>query len=333
MSKGTENRIFVTNVPANATKDDVVAYFTQFGGISDVYLPRVFGTMQHKGIAYITFEHVESKESALHHPDHRILGEQVLVQMCLPKGAGKGAMPGTTPSADRIFITKIPQDTTQDDVQAYFAQFGDWTDVYMPKGNFTAGHKGVCFISYTNPMSVTQVLQTQPHTIGGQVVVVDVAAPRKGDGKGSIDAGIGKGIVPALLPAFQQAHGFAAQPAPTQAAFLQQQPAALTFAPPAARSGPQVPGRLFLTKVAPTVSTEDLRSYFQQFGALNDVFIPSGGKCIAFVGYDDSTIASAVACMGSHEVSPGVFVNADVAVDRPALGSKGQGKAPRFSPY
>merc|ERR1719203_277404 len=253
------------------------------------------------------------------------MGQQVSVQVCLPKGSGKGPMPGTAASGDRIFISQIAQDATQEEVQAYFAQFGGWTDIFMPRGNFTAGHKGICFISYSNPVSVTQVLQTQPHVIRGQQVVVDVAAPRnvKGGGKGS----------DIMLAAAQ------AQPTPPTAGA-----GAGTVIPPSTWPGvvltPQtptvqgqvLPGRLFLTKMSASITKDDLTAYFQQFGALNDVYIPSGGKAIAFVGYNDPTIAAAVAQMSTHEVKQGCFVNVDMAVDRPPLGSKGQGK-PRFHPY
>mmetsp|Transcript_105097 Transcript_105097/g.272163 ORF Transcript_105097/g.272163 Transcript_105097/m.272163 type:complete len:130 (+) Transcript_105097:2-391(+) len=99
---------------------------------------------------------------------------------------------------------------------------------------------------------------------------------------------------------------------------------------PVPPSGNVLPGRLFLTKMSPSISKDDLTNYFQQFGALNDVYIPAG-KLIAFVGFNDASIATAVAQMQTHEVKPGCSVCVDVAVERPG-GGKGLGKA-RFSPY
>lgn len=331
MSKGsTENRIFVNHVPAAATTEDLVAYFSQFGTTSDVYLPPLFGTNQHKGIAYVTFDYAESKELTLKCQAHIVLGQQVQVQVCMPKGAGKGQMPGTSAAGDRIFISQIAQDATQDEVQAYFAQFGGWSDVFMPKGNFPAGHKGICFISFNHPASVTQVLQTQPHLIRGQQIVVDVAAPRtaKGGGKGQDLIPASYMPVPSAYQGYQPVTTGVVVPPPVwSAAMLQPSPPQ-----PQQPAGPVLAGRLFLTKVAPSITQDDLTAYFQQFGTLNDVYIPSGGKSIAFVGYNDATIASAVAHMATHEVQQGCFVNVDVAIDRPALPGKGQGK-PRFQPY
>lgn len=353
-----DNRIFVNNVPAAAAQEHVAAHFAQFGTTQDVYLPMLFGTSKHKGIAYISFEQPEAREAALKFQGHAILGQQVTVQVCLAKGQGKAApLPGTSATiGDRLFISGIGQDTTQEEVQAYFAQFGDWSDFFMPKGSYTAGHKGICFISFSNPVSARQVMESAPHIVGGTQVVVDMAVARdvKGVGKG-----LGKAIATPIQQqqqqllqlqrqqqaAFSFARGYQALGQhflggirPTSATgygavagqtmgFGLSMPQVRGPVPP---SGNVLPGRLFLTKMSPGISKEDLTNYFQQFGELNDVYIPAG-KLIAFVGYNDASIATAVAQMQTHEVKPGSSVCVDVAVERPG-GGKGLGKA-RTSPY
>mmetsp|Transcript_42599 Transcript_42599/g.110216 ORF Transcript_42599/g.110216 Transcript_42599/m.110216 type:complete len:425 (-) Transcript_42599:145-1419(-) len=424
MSAPVENRIFVSNLPPAATQEDVAQHFAQFGATDDVYVPMVFGAGRHKGIAYVTFAQAESKEFALSHQGHQMLGAEVSVQHCLAKGQGKGALPGTQASGDnRVFIQGIGQDVTQEDVQAYFSQFGTWSDIFMPKGSFTAGHKGICFISYGSPDSVSQVMQSGPHLVRGQQVTVDIAVARdaKGPGKGAPTGGPpmmhgGQAPLAVLAPAYGSGYGTSTQPhyqpmqhhyqqpqqhyqppqqhyqlpqqhyqppqqhyqppqqqqhyqlpqqqhyQPPQQQQLhqQQQPqhqqqqfyqplqahpqphSALGVAPPAARpvgppAGKVMPGRLFLTRMSPGLVKDDLSNYFSQFGVLNDVYIPSGGKLIAFIGYDDQTVAASVAAMQSHEVTPGCSVCVEPAIERQspggsAGGGKGCGKA-RFGPY
>merc|ERR1712127_852958 len=98
-------------------------------------------------------------------------------------------------------------------------------------------------------------------------------------------------------------------------------------------TGAVLPGRLFLAKVEPSLTKDDLTAYFQQYGPLNDVYIPAGGKAIAFVGFSDPTIASAVATAPMHEVKTGCFVNLEAAIDRGGAGGKGGGKQQRVQPY
>merc|ERR1719401_516064 len=90
-------------------------------------------------------------------------------------------------------------------------------------------------------------------------------------------------------------------------------------------SGSPVSGRLFLTRVAPDITKVDLQLYFQQFGQLQDVFIPNGGKGIAFVSFMDARVASQVLQSQQHTVKPGKIVLVDQALDRPPLGAKAGG--------
>jgi len=185
-SQVVENRVFVNGVPQTLGHSELATHFAQFGATKDIYLPMLFGTQQHKGIAFVTFDTPESQELALKYPSHVICGHQVSVSVCLAKGPNKaGHFPGSVLSPERLFVTGIPLEATQDEVQAYFKPYGSWSDFFMPRGHFAAGHKGMCFISFHSPASVQQVINSRPHTIRDQQVVCDIAAPReKGGGKG-----------------------------------------------------------------------------------------------------------------------------------------------------
>mmetsp|Transcript_48698 Transcript_48698/g.139233 ORF Transcript_48698/g.139233 Transcript_48698/m.139233 type:complete len:308 (-) Transcript_48698:38-961(-) len=303
-----ENRIFVNHVPQTAKREDLAAHFSQFGATVDVYMPSAYGALgQHKGMCFISYATPASVELVLKFPAHVIHGQQVSVDLCMTKkGDGKG-LPGMTNSGERVFVTNIGPDITQEEVQTYFAQWGGWSDFFMPKGAFPTGHKGICFISYKDSISVAQLLRHGVHQIRGQPVVVDVAVPRGPAG--------GKGAAPM---------------APTGPAM----PVYGTAPPPSMQPGGAVtmPGRLFITKMAKEITRDDLAAYFQQFGQLNDVYVPPGGKLIAFVGFHDAMSANTVLQLRTHEVKPGCTVDVDAAVERPPLGSKGQGKT-RFQPY
>lgn len=377
-----ENRIFVSNLPLDANQDIVATYFSQFGSTTDIYLPLAPSKEHHKGIAYVTFAEAAAREYALAQTSHDILGQQVNVQVCLPKGQGKG-MPGSSAAGDnRIFVQGIGQEVPQEEVQAYFAQFGTWSDIYMPKGAYTAGHKGICFVSYNTADSVTQVMNMGPHIIGGQQVSVDIAIARdvKGGGKKGSEKGFEKGFGKAAAGKYaqqphqqyqspQQSHQPRLIPGlnsyqqpqqvyqPPQHHYRPAQPAAQPHfnnpygvTPPprpamAGAAGPPMgrvlPGRLFITKMSPGLTKEDLEQYFSQFGELNDVYMPPG-KLIAFVGFSEPSVAVSVAAMHTHEVRQGLSVVAEPAVERPAGGGKGKGdgksdQQPRlvlgYSPY
>jgi RNA recognition motif-containing protein len=265
---------------------------------------------------------------------------------------------------DRLFVTKVPQTLNREHLREHFAQFGELTDVYLPQVPGSAAHKGIAFISFLDPSTLHTVIQNAPHEICGLPVVVDLAAPRGtqvGKGKGGKKGGFapGPGAFQPLAPMRrlpweghapqQQAfwepsfggqelvplghHGFAGQhdfgaPALDMQPFVGKGVAGQPHAP----NGHIVPGRLFLTKVAPDIQKADLELYFGQFGPLADVFIPLG-KGIAFVSFNDPAHAMRVLQQQQHLVKPGSAVIVDQAVDRPPLGQDGNGKGKSKQPF
>lgn len=374
-----ENRIFVNGVPFTASRDDLRVYFEQFGATTDVYMPLVHGSTQHKGIGFVTYAVNESVNVCMAQPGHAIHGQPVTVELCMSKdkGGGKGkggdkgpgsGFPGTVNNGDRLFITKIPPDATKDEVEALFSRFGQWTDVFLPNGNFPAGHKGICFISYTDATAANLAISCGPHELRGQELVVEIATPRGEGGKGGGKVDFNSAQQPVQYVQVQQ----------PQLQFVQQQPQYVQPQqvygglapqqmhtpvvvpapnwqqgyPPTQLSQPQPyvvqhvaapvqqvvaptvglkPGRLFLTKVGAEVSKEDLQGYFQQWGELQDVYVPPG-KSIAFVSFSDANVTSQIVGVPEHEIKPGCVVRVDLAYDRPPLEAKGKGKF-RFSPY
>mmetsp|Transcript_5403 Transcript_5403/g.14607 ORF Transcript_5403/g.14607 Transcript_5403/m.14607 type:complete len:132 (+) Transcript_5403:440-835(+) len=91
-------------------------------------------------------------------------------------------------------------------------------------------------------------------------------------------------------------------------------------------TGTPVSGRLFVTRVTPDMTKEDLMAYFGQYGDMSDVFVPNGGKGIAFVTFADPNVAAQVLGAQQHQIKPGKAVLVDQALDRPALAGKGGGK-------
>lgn len=393
-----ENRIFVGGLSPNVGQDAVNEYFQQFGQTTDVYLPLFYGTDRHKGIAYVTFSLPEAAMEALNYPSHNINGEQITVQECQPKGHGKGNQShnshqhqhqqqqqhhGNTnhaslPAAgdtvqNRVFIQGIGANVTQQEVEAYFMKYGEWTDFYMPRGHFAAGHKGIAFVTFSSDSAVRAILNMGQHVLNGHTMNVDRAVSRdaaKGSGKGALGK-FGKAFESLGLGrpnnAFEAMQGLCTMMI-NSGMMDQMQMNRLGGGGPNRydsgrgniRSGGQAvwsssahqnngghakpftqtggvsqSGRIFVTKISPTVTKDDLEQYFSQYGALNDVYVPGGGKNIAFVGFEDPAVAQQVMAIDYHEVKPNCPVCVDAAVERNSSGGKsfGKGGGMRAIPY
>lgn len=310
---GVEDRLFVTKIPPTVTQEEIASHFERFGTTTDVYLPSAPSRLGHKGIAFISYADPMCVQMAMNSGPHILQGSEVVVDIAAPRGQlppkyGVAAAPAPTAteatSSERIFVTKVPPELVRDHLAEYFGQFGELTDVYMPAVPGSGTHKGLCFVSYADPSSVQLVLQQPTHEILGHQVVVDVAVARGVQASGKGPASAGKG---ASSSAYYGGHAQAAPPAAVSS------------------SGGPVPGRLFLTKVSIDITTADLQFYFQQFGDLQDVYIPPNGKGIAFVSFVDPLSSLRALESQQHFVKPGVPVLVDQAFDRPG-GGKGAEK-------
>mmetsp|Transcript_11308 Transcript_11308/g.21296 ORF Transcript_11308/g.21296 Transcript_11308/m.21296 type:complete len:379 (+) Transcript_11308:59-1195(+) len=204
------DRLFVTKVAQGLNRDHMEKYFSQFGELSDCYMPSVPGSGTHKGICFVSYVDPASVQSALAQPQHEIDGHPVVVDVAAPRGAGNpggkgGGMPQVgggggwmgpqtglpaaaqgngnpgAPVPGRLFLTKVPGEVTKMDLEAYFGQFGELADVYVHG-------KGIAFVSMKDAMVAQQILQNKEHYVKpGVSVLVDQALERpsgKGNGKG-----------------------------------------------------------------------------------------------------------------------------------------------------
>jgi len=90
------NRIYVAGLDGNITEQDLREFFTQFGPMTDVYIPNNISTGQKKHFGFITFAGEDSAKQCISTSPHQIKGVTIDVKACLPKneiapkGEGKG---------------------------------------------------------------------------------------------------------------------------------------------------------------------------------------------------------------------------------------------------
>lgn len=76
----------------------------------------------------------------------------------------------------KIFVGRLPQEATTDDLRHYFGRFGRILDVYIPKDPKRSGHRGFGFVTFAEDGAADRVAR-RSHEILGQPVAIDSAAP------------------------------------------------------------------------------------------------------------------------------------------------------------
>lgn len=169
-------KIFVGRIPVEATAEDLQLYFSQFGQILDVYLPKDAKKISHRGFGFVTF----AEESTAEHVSqrrHEILGHLIAVDRASPldetPSVGVYAPSGL---GKKIFIGRIPVEATTEDLRLYFSQYGCILDVYLPKDAKKISHRGFGFVTFAEESTAEHVAQ-KTHDILGHRIAVDRAAP------------------------------------------------------------------------------------------------------------------------------------------------------------
>lgn len=73
-SMNNTDRVFVKNCPENVNRTDLRNYFSQFGLVTDVYIPKDKLTGEQKKFAFVTFANVDAAKAAISFGDtHRLI--------------------------------------------------------------------------------------------------------------------------------------------------------------------------------------------------------------------------------------------------------------------
>ncbi|KDO79203.1 hypothetical protein CISIN_1g026534mg [Citrus sinensis] len=76
----------------------------------------------------------------------------------------------------KIFVGRLPQEATAEDLRRYFSRFGRILDVYVPKDPKRTGHRGFGFVTFAEEVVADRVSR-RSHEICGQQVAIDSATP------------------------------------------------------------------------------------------------------------------------------------------------------------
>ncbi|CAH9090080.1 unnamed protein product [Cuscuta epithymum] len=214
------SRIFVARIPPSVTESTFRSYFEKYGEITDLYMPKDPSTKGHRGIGFITFSNSESVDDLMNESHELGGSTVVVDRATpkeddfkpvrrMSQGGGYGAYSSYINGATRyaalgaptmydhppsmygrglpprgmgrkIFVGRLPQEATVEDLRHYFGRFGRILDAYIPKDPNRTGHRGFGFVTFSDD-GVAERVSRRPHEICGQPVAIDSATPLDDD--------------------------------------------------------------------------------------------------------------------------------------------------------
>jgi len=93
-----------------------------------------------------------------------------------PRPGGLRTMPAHTDN--RVFLPRLPEGVTDEELRSHFARFGEISDVYIPVHPATGKPKGLAFVTFSSSEHAAAALEQAEQEINGEACEVVKAVPR-----------------------------------------------------------------------------------------------------------------------------------------------------------
>jgi len=223
-SDSAPGKLFVGGLSWQTNQDRLREYFGQFGTVTDVLVMKDPITQRSRGFGFITFSNPDAVDRVLSVPSHCLDGKKIDPKHATPKSKSKAN------KTKKIFVGGVSQETSADEVKAYFNQFGKVDEAVMLMDQQTKRHRGFGFVTFENEETVDRVCEIHFHTIKNKKVECKKAQPKEVVQAANTAALLGKrvilsnlGILPGLALPSLGPTAATAPTAPVAASLPQQQ--------------------------------------------------------------------------------------------------------------
>ncbi|XP_050717335.1 RNA-binding protein Musashi homolog Rbp6-like isoform X2 [Eriocheir sinensis] len=167
------NKMFVGGLSWQTTPEKLREYFGSYGTVRDVLIMKDPVTQRSRGFGFITFGDASSVEKVISVPNHMLDGKKIDPKHATPKNKGR------TNRTKKIFVGGVSQETSAEEVKAYFSSFGKVEEAVMLMDNQTKRHRGFGFVTFECEDVVERVCDIHFHTIKNKKVECKKAQPKE----------------------------------------------------------------------------------------------------------------------------------------------------------
>jgi len=171
-----QKKLYVGNLPFDATHDEIKDCFEQFGEVRDLYIP--LRDDRPRGFCFITMD-TESADKAMADLDGAdFLGRPLVVNEPLKKGE---SLPPRAPRAKqfKLYVGNLSFYTTRETLQGVFEEFGDVYDCYLPTDPNTDQPRGFGFITMEQADGEAAITELDGLELDGRFIRVNEAQGKR----------------------------------------------------------------------------------------------------------------------------------------------------------
>lgn len=179
MKRGVQKTsdLIVLGLPWKTSEQDLKDYFATFGEVIMVQVKRDVKTGNSKGFGFVRFTEYETQMKVMSQR-HMIDG-----RWCDCKLPNSKAGPDEPMRSRKVFVGRCTEDLTADDLRQFFMQYGEVTDVFIPKP-----FRAFAFVTFADDQ-VAQALCGEDLIIKGTSVHISNAEPKHSNSRQMMDRG------------------------------------------------------------------------------------------------------------------------------------------------
>eukprot|EP00931_Biecheleriopsis_adriatica_P061020 TRINITY_DN36672_c0_g1_i1.p1 TRINITY_DN36672_c0_g1~~TRINITY_DN36672_c0_g1_i1.p1 ORF type:complete len:257 (-),score=69.38 TRINITY_DN36672_c0_g1_i1:344-1045(-) len=192
-------KIFAGGLPKNCKDEQLLAWASQFGGVVSAEVKMDNATGMPRGFGFITFLDPAVAEQVVANNENNIMeGKKIECKAFGAQAKGTGKSAGMNdPTNPKMFIGGLPKTATEEGLQVWLSQFGEFTEVIMKKDA-----EGLCcgfaFVTFADASSAKMVLDNYDNNMF-EGKWIDCKSSVKGGSKGKDWGFGGKGDMKGMM--------------------------------------------------------------------------------------------------------------------------------------
>ena len=130
----------------DTSNQDIRNHFSQAGEVKKVFVPLDRNTGSSKGFAFVTMESEEKRDAAIASLNESDLGgRKIFVAKAKPRG--NTDEDSSNKQLTKLYIGNISYETSSADLEEYFSEFGEVSNIFIPTDRDTGLPRGFAFLS------------------------------------------------------------------------------------------------------------------------------------------------------------------------------------------
>lgn len=183
-------KIFIGGLNYNSTEESLKEHFSKFGQITDLVVMKFPDTKRSRGFGFVTYATDEEVDACQDNRPHVIDGKEVETKRATPReDIGK---PEVGLTVKKVFVGGVKEDAEDEDIKAYFEQFGEVVSVIRTTDKESGKKRGFCFVEFNDYDPVDKAILKGQHEINGKHVDVKKAVSKE-NMMGGGGGGMGRG--------------------------------------------------------------------------------------------------------------------------------------------